>query len=55
METKICNICHKELPVEDFGICRSAKDGRQYTCKMCMREANKERREKYKKLLGGLD
>ena len=34
---KYCPICSQELPVSEFGICRSRKDGRNLYCKSCIR------------------
>lgn len=35
METKLCLQCNKELSIDDFGVCRSRADGRNYYCKKC--------------------
>lgn len=35
MKTKHCNKCGKDKPIEDFGLNRTAKDGRQHQCKAC--------------------
>ena len=37
--TKRCSKCGRELPLEEFSVCRSnPRDGRQGYCKACMRE-----------------
>lgn len=38
METKVCKKCGRELPVENFSINRSNKDGLQAECKECKAE-----------------
>lgn len=35
---KHCPICSQDLPIEDFGICRARKDGRNLYCKSCIRQ-----------------
>ena len=35
METKICNHCHRELPIEEFGKNPGSKDGHINICKRC--------------------
>ena len=35
--TKICSFCKKELPISEFGKCKSTKDGLQYYCKSCQK------------------
>jgi len=35
---KHCPICSLELPIEEFGICRARKDGRNLYCKSCIRQ-----------------
>jgi len=58
METKVCNTCLKELPVDMFHKNKSALDGLQYRCKSCTKlydkqycidnaEHIKERRKQY--------
>lgn len=37
-EIKHCPICTKDLPVDEFGICRSRKDGHNLYCKGCIRK-----------------
>jgi hypothetical protein len=34
---KHCPICSLDLPITDFGVCRSRKDGRNLYCKSCIR------------------
>ena len=36
-ESKHCPICAQELPLNEFGICRARKDGRNLYCKSCIR------------------
>src|SRR5512138_460723 len=36
-DVKHCPICAQELPISEFGICRSRKDGRNLYCKSCIR------------------
>lgn len=38
METKICNKCGKELPIDEFYMSPSLQSGRDNTCKNCRRE-----------------
>lgn len=40
--TKICSHCGKEKPIEEFGIKRKNKDGRNNYCKECQRELAKQ-------------
>lgn len=47
MNTKICRICHKELPLSDFYNSAKTKDGKQTYCKVCSYEQNKEYRKKH--------
>ena len=35
METKVCKKCGRELPVENFAVNRSNKDGLQAECREC--------------------
>ena len=42
METKVCNKCGRELPVESFGKNHTCKDGRCGTCKDCKNAYTKE-------------
>ncbi len=36
-DVKHCPICSQDLPISDFGICRSRKDGHNLYCKSCIR------------------
>ena len=45
---KICNICHKELPLSAFGVNKASKDGLMPCCKECKAMAQKEYRERMK-------
>ena len=36
-ELKHCPICISDLPLDEFGICRARKDGRNLYCKGCIR------------------
>jgi 5-methylcytosine-specific restriction endonuclease McrA len=44
METKVCSICKKEKPINDFYKAKLFKDGHMYFCKEC----DRERKKKYK-------
>lgn len=46
METKVCSVCGKELPIEKFGIRRNEEGGHCRWCKDC---ENKMQRERYKR------
>ena len=35
---KHCPICSLDLPINEFGICRARKDGRNLYCKSCIRQ-----------------
>jgi len=35
---KNCPICVQDLPLDEFGICRARKDGRNLYCKSCIRK-----------------
>lgn len=48
METKFCNKCQRELPVENFWKSRANKDGLQTQCKKCMTESSKASKMKNK-------
>lgn len=37
-QTKICPICSQSLPLDEFGVCRARKDGRNLYCKTCIRK-----------------
>lgn len=45
---KICNICHKTLPLSAFGVNKAQKDGLMPCCKECKRQTQKEYRERKK-------
>lgn len=60
--TKNCPICAQELPISEFGVCRSRKDGRNLYCKSCIRKkvtdsrkALKEYRSSRKRYVGPLN
>lgn len=36
--TKFCPICSQTLPLNEFGVCRARKDGRNLYCKTCIRK-----------------
>lgn len=38
ISTKNCPICAQQLPLSEFGVCRSRKDGRNLYCKSCIRK-----------------
>jgi 5-methylcytosine-specific restriction endonuclease McrA len=38
--TKICTSCKRELPIENFGICRKLKSGLNIYCKECKRKTS---------------
>lgn len=42
METKVCNHCGRELPLDNFYKKKDAPDGLQRTCKECHREASRK-------------
>ena len=42
METKVCRICGKELPLTEFWKNPRAKDGLENRCKTCLKEKNKK-------------
>lgn len=35
-QTKVCNACHRELPLSDFHKDASSSDGHRYTCRACV-------------------
>ena len=35
-QTKLCNTCHRELPLSDFHKDSSSSDGHRYTCRACV-------------------
>ena len=41
MKTKICTICHRELPLDAFGKCSKNKNGLKELCKECNRNKGK--------------
>lgn len=45
---KICNICHKELPLSAFGVNKATKDGLMPCCKECKASVQKKYRERMK-------
>lgn len=53
-KTKVCNKCGKELPMDSFGVSKSAKDGKRGWCKECMNLAAKEYNAKKKVAKGAI-
>src|SRR5215510_16294349 len=47
-ESKHCPICAQELPLNEFGVCRARKDGRNLYCKSCIRTKVTESRRALK-------
>ena len=45
---KICNICHKPLPISAFGVNKATKDGLMPCCKECKAQQQREYRERMK-------
>ena len=43
---KTCSRCKRKLPLSEFGVMRSRKDGLNYYCRECVRE--KSKRQYYK-------
>lgn len=41
--TKTCGLCKKQIPLQCFSINRKAKDGLHAWCKVCCRQAERER------------
>lgn len=41
---KRCPVCNRDLDIDEFGICRPRKDGRNLYCKECIREKVKQHR-----------
>lgn len=37
-QLKHCPICNNDLPVDEFGLCRARRDGRNLYCKCCIRK-----------------
>ena len=48
METKVCNKCGRELPIEQFFKDPKRIDGRKSQCKDCINECQRERRHRMK-------
>ena len=46
METKVCNKCGRELPINRFHKCKGMKDGYRNICKMCKSIETREWRMK---------
>lgn len=42
---KVCSRCEVEKPIEEFGIDRARRDGRNYWCRVCVREYRRSRAE----------
>jgi hypothetical protein len=42
MDTKICKVCGKELPYENFHFTFRSPDQRAHTCKACRAKHNQE-------------
>ena len=49
MAVKTCTKCKVEKDIEEFGNCRSNKDGKNYKCKLCMDEYNADNKERTNK------
>ena len=56
MQFKTCSLCKQRKPIDEFGLWKHSKDGRNHRCKECHNEANRKswaatgsekRREKY--------
>ena len=45
---KVCNICHKTLPISAFGVNKTAKDGLMPCCKECKASEQKKYRGRMK-------
>lgn len=52
--TKECGKCHRTLPIDNFGVSKTAKDGRRGWCKECMNAAAKEYNAKKKVAKGAI-
>lgn len=48
VDTKQCPICTQELSLNEFGVCRARKDGRNLYCKSCIRKKVTESRRALK-------
>jgi len=48
LDTKQCPICSQDLPLSEYGICRSRKDGRNLYCKSCIRKKVSDSRKAFK-------
>src|SRR5262249_23822006 len=46
--SKQCPICTQDLPLEEFGVCRARKDGRNLYCISCIRKKVTESRRALK-------
>ena len=47
-DKKLCPICTQELRLDEFGVCRARKDGRNLYCKSCIRKKVTESRRALK-------
>lgn len=54
LQTKVCNKCGRELPIEQFSSCKRNPDGLQYYCKDCVAVYNAKRQEAKKQNLDTL-
>lgn len=55
MITKTCSKCGRELPASEFNKNNQAKDGLQCRCKECQKEDRKQKSDRIKRLLGGVE
>lgn len=51
METKVCSICGKELPLSNFYPHKNSKDGYTSMCKCCHKERAQAQRAEKKRLV----
>lgn len=51
---KVCGKCGKELPLDEFGVSKTSKDGKRGWCKACMNAAAKEYNAKKKVAKGAI-
>lgn len=51
METKVCSICGKELPLSHFYPHKNSKDGYASMCKCCRKERTRAQRAEKKRLV----